>query len=122
MVRKTRSDKKDTICKRCGHKCSTPQKLREHLKRKNLYKLLQNQKNIASIQIPIKEPIQEDIQEPVQVVKTTSKDTPFKNPDIEWNYQNMKRKLGIFKNLQQESYYNPEEFDRKRFYIEMKKE
>ncbi|RGB23383.1 hypothetical protein C1646_774568 [Rhizophagus diaphanus] len=27
MVRKTRSDKKDTICKRCGHECSTPQKL-----------------------------------------------------------------------------------------------
>ncbi|CAG8820784.1 16874_t:CDS:1, partial [Dentiscutata erythropus] len=100
--RKTRSDKKDTICKRCGHECSTLQKLREHLKRKNPYKLLQEQKNIASIQIPIKEPIQEDIQEPVQVaiqepiqkvVKTTSKDTPFKNPNIEWNYQNMKRKL-----------------------------
>ncbi|CAG8466574.1 34971_t:CDS:2, partial [Racocetra persica] len=27
MVRKTRSDKKDTICKRCGYKCSIPQKL-----------------------------------------------------------------------------------------------
>ncbi|PKC67242.1 hypothetical protein RhiirA1_393855 [Rhizophagus irregularis] len=27
IVRKTRNDKKDTICKRCGHECSTPQKL-----------------------------------------------------------------------------------------------
>src|SRR5436190_18177719 len=48
MVRKTRSDKKDVICKRCGHECSTPQKLREHLKRKNPCKPLQDQKDIAS--------------------------------------------------------------------------
>ncbi|CAG8504462.1 16690_t:CDS:1, partial [Dentiscutata heterogama] len=34
----------------------------------------------------------------------------------------MKRKLGIFKNLQQELCCNLEEFDRKHFYIEMKKE
>jgi len=57
MVRKTRSDKKDTICKRCGHECSTPQKLREHLKRKNLCKPLQKQKEVASIQTPIQVPI-----------------------------------------------------------------
>ena len=50
MVRKTRSDKKDTICKRCGHECSTPQKLREHLKRKNPCKPLQKQKEVAFIQ------------------------------------------------------------------------
>ncbi|CAB4439155.1 unnamed protein product [Rhizophagus irregularis] len=50
MVRKTRSDKKDTICKRCGYECSTPQKLREHLKRKNLCKPLQKQKEVANQQ------------------------------------------------------------------------
>ena len=44
MVRKTRTDKKDTICERCGHECSTPQKLREHLKWKNPCKPLQKQK------------------------------------------------------------------------------
>ncbi|CAG8804696.1 12252_t:CDS:2, partial [Dentiscutata erythropus] len=49
-----------------------------------------------SIQVPIKEPIQEDIQEPVQVA--------------------------IQEPIQKESCCNPEEFDRKRFYIEMKKE
>ena len=53
MVRKTRSNKKDTICKRCGHECSTPQKLREHLKRKNPCKPLQKQKEVAFIQVPI---------------------------------------------------------------------
>ena len=58
MVRKTRSDKKDTICKHCGHECSTPQKLREHLKQKNLCKPLQKQKEVASIQTPIQVPIQ----------------------------------------------------------------
>ncbi|PKB98850.1 hypothetical protein RhiirA5_430705 [Rhizophagus irregularis] len=46
MVRKTRSDKKDTICKRCGHECSTPQKLHEHLKRKNPCKPLEKQKEV----------------------------------------------------------------------------
>src|SRR5947209_19074967 len=30
----TRSDKKNTICEHCGHKYSTPQKLRDHLNRK----------------------------------------------------------------------------------------
>jgi hypothetical protein len=58
MVRKTRSDKKDTICKCCGHKCSTPQKLREHLKRKNLCKLLQKQKEVAFIQKASQQAIQ----------------------------------------------------------------
>src|SRR4051794_20014828 len=58
MVRKTRTDKKDTICKCCGHECSTPQKLREHLKRKNPCKPLQKQKEVASIQMPIQVPIQ----------------------------------------------------------------
>ncbi|PKY62894.1 hypothetical protein RhiirA4_490268 [Rhizophagus irregularis] len=50
MVRKTRSDKKDTICKCCGHECLTPQKLREHLKRKNPCKPLQKQKEVANQQ------------------------------------------------------------------------
>src|SRR3954463_5301860 len=63
MVRKTRTDKKDTICKRCGHECSTPQKLREHLKRKNPCKPLQKQKEVASIQAPIQVSIQKAIQQ-----------------------------------------------------------
>jgi hypothetical protein len=62
MVRKTRNDKKDTICKRCGHECSTPQKLREHLKRKNPCKPIQKQKEVASIQTPIQVSIQKDNQ------------------------------------------------------------
>src|SRR6266496_6334344 len=62
MVRKSRSDKKNTICKRCGHECSTPQKLREHLKRKNLCKPLQNQRDItSSIQEPVQIPISSKI-------------------------------------------------------------
>src|SRR3954464_14349562 len=66
MVRKSRSDKKDTICKRCGHECSTPQKLREHLKRKNLCKPLQKQKEVASIQAPIQVSIQKVTQQAIQ--------------------------------------------------------
>ncbi|CAI2191367.1 12129_t:CDS:2 [Funneliformis geosporum] len=58
MVRKARSDKKGTTCKRCGREYSTPQKLREHLKRKNLCKPLQKQKEVASIQTLIQVPIQ----------------------------------------------------------------
>jgi hypothetical protein len=30
-----RKDKKNRTCERCGHQCATPQKLREHLNRKN---------------------------------------------------------------------------------------
>ncbi|GES72575.1 hypothetical protein GLOIN_2v1477922 [Rhizophagus clarus] len=69
MVRKTRSDKKDTICKRCGHECSTPQKLREHHKRKNPCKPLQKQKKVASIQTPIQMPNQKAIQQDIQASK-----------------------------------------------------
>ncbi|RIB11454.1 hypothetical protein C2G38_2203378 [Gigaspora rosea] len=75
MVRKTRSNKKDTICKCCSHKCSTPQKLCEHLKRKNLCKPLQDQKYPKADSSTIQEPVQ-------KVVKTTSKDISFKNPNI----------------------------------------
>jgi hypothetical protein len=39
MVRKTRSDKKNTTCDRCGRTLANPNKLYEHLKRKNLCKL-----------------------------------------------------------------------------------
>ena len=67
MVRKSRSDKKNTTCKRCGHKCSTPQKLREHLKRKNLCKPLQDKKDIAPIQVSIQEVNQDNNQGKVQV-------------------------------------------------------
>ena len=65
MVRKIRSDKKDTICKRCDHECSILQKLRKHLKRKNPCKLLQKQKEVASIQTPIQMPDQKAIQQAI---------------------------------------------------------
>ncbi|CAG8852092.1 739_t:CDS:1, partial [Racocetra persica] len=42
---KTRSNKKDTICKYCSYEYSIPQKLHKYLKQKNLYKPLQDQKN-----------------------------------------------------------------------------
>ncbi|GBB96466.1 hypothetical protein RclHR1_27600001 [Rhizophagus clarus] len=139
MGRKTRSDKKDTTCKRCGKVCVNPNKLREHLRRKNPCK----PKTDTPIQAPVQEvnqevnqqPVQEAIQEPLQIptrevnqnpvqeaIQDSSKDIPFKNPNIEWNYQDIKRKLGTYKNLQQETCCRPEEFDRKRFYLEMKKE
>ncbi|CAB4431482.1 unnamed protein product [Rhizophagus irregularis] len=118
MVRKSRSDKKDTTCKRCDKVYVNPNKLREHLRRKNLCKPLSE--ITASIQVPIQVPIQAPIQEVIQ--KSAINDTPFKNPKIEWIYQDIKRKLGIFKNLQQETSCRPENFDRKRFYLEMKKE
>ncbi|POG61267.1 hypothetical protein GLOIN_2v1786825 [Rhizophagus irregularis DAOM 181602=DAOM 197198] len=118
MIRKSRSDKKDTTCKRCGKMCVNPNKLREHLRRKNLCKPLSE--ITASIQVPIQVPIQAPIQEVIQ--KSAINDTPFKNPKIEWIYQDIKRKLGIFKNLQQETSCRPKNFDRKRFYLEMKKE
>ncbi|RHZ81989.1 hypothetical protein Glove_115g97 [Diversispora epigaea] len=35
MFKKTRSDKKNTTCERCGRTLSTPQKLREHFEREN---------------------------------------------------------------------------------------
>ncbi|CAG8679848.1 3530_t:CDS:2 [Gigaspora rosea] len=66
MVRKARSDKKGTTCKRCGRECSTPQKLRKHLKRKNPCKPLQKQKEVASIQTPIQVPIQKANQQAIQ--------------------------------------------------------
>ncbi|CAG8841767.1 16499_t:CDS:2, partial [Racocetra persica] len=62
---KTRSDKKVRICKRCSSECSTPQKLREHLKRKNLCKPLQEDKQ-QPIQKDIQKLVQVAIQEPVQ--------------------------------------------------------
>ncbi|CAG8797896.1 9433_t:CDS:1, partial [Gigaspora rosea] len=76
MVRKTRSDKKDTICKRCGHECSTPQKLREHLKRKNPCKPLQKQKEVASIQAPIQVPIQKATQQAIQTSEIKAQGKP----------------------------------------------
>jgi hypothetical protein len=96
MVKKTRSNKKDTICKCCDHKCSTSQKLCEHFKRKNLYKPLQDQKNVAfSIQIAIQAPVQEAskqliqevIQEYVQTPTTVAiNDTLFKDHKIKKEY------------------------------------
>ncbi len=40
MVRKIRSDKKNTICKYCDYECLISQKLHEYFKQKNLYKVL----------------------------------------------------------------------------------
>ncbi|RIB17967.1 hypothetical protein C2G38_2185872 [Gigaspora rosea] len=54
MIRKTRNDKKDTICKHCGHKCSTPQKLQD---------------------------IQEPIQEPIQTSQIIAQKSDKKNRD-----------------------------------------
>ncbi len=66
MVRKTRTDKKDTICKRCDHEYSTSQKLYEYLKRKNLCKPLQEWKDVTSIKVLILAPIQEFKQHSIQ--------------------------------------------------------
>ena len=71
IVRKSKRDKKNTTCKHCGHKCSTPQKLCEHFERKNLCKPITYTsiqapiQASASIQIPIQASIQEAIQTPV---------------------------------------------------------
>ncbi|CAB4399648.1 unnamed protein product [Rhizophagus irregularis] len=47
MVRKTRSDKKNTTCDCCERTLANPNKLHKHLKRKNLCKLrTDNQKAI----------------------------------------------------------------------------
>ncbi|RGB26006.1 hypothetical protein C1646_770992 [Rhizophagus diaphanus] len=63
MVRKTRSDKKDTICKCCGHECSISQKLCKHLKRKNLCRPKTDTPIQAPIQV-IQEVNQQSVQEP----------------------------------------------------------
>ncbi|RIA87057.1 hypothetical protein C1645_828306 [Glomus cerebriforme] len=64
MVRKSRSDKKDTTCKRCGKVCVNPNKLREHLRRKNLCKPKTN--------TPIQAPVQEVNQEAIQASESSS--------------------------------------------------
>src|SRR2546429_8483051 len=98
MVRKIRSDKKDTICKHCDHECSTSQNFCEHLKQKNL--CISLSEITASIQVPIQVPIQIPIQVFVQApAKVPINDTPFKDHKIEWEYQNLKRRLGKFANL-----------------------
>ncbi|PKK43424.1 hypothetical protein RhiirC2_804279, partial [Rhizophagus irregularis] len=71
-------DKKDTICKRCGHECLTPQKLHEHLKRKNLCKPLQKQKEVASIQTPIQVSIQKANQQVESFsINMSNKEKPY---------------------------------------------
>ncbi|CAG8756357.1 281_t:CDS:2, partial [Racocetra fulgida] len=65
-----------TICKRCGHECSTPQKLREHLKRKNPCKPLQKQKEVASIQASIQVPIQKATQQAIQTSEIKAQGKP----------------------------------------------
>ncbi|CAI2201957.1 18433_t:CDS:1, partial [Funneliformis geosporum] len=96
---KSRSDKKDTICKRCDKVCINPNKLREHLRQKNLCRpQTDNQEAIQetiqpSIQIPFQASVQKISQQrilttepkPIKVSsKISNKDTLFKNPDIEW--------------------------------------
>src|SRR5215469_11468394 len=86
MVRKARSDKKGTTCPCCGHKCSTPQKLREYLKRKNPCKPLQERKDVAFTKVPIQASIQEFKQHPIREsvqtsepeLQTTGHDPAFK--------------------------------------------
>ncbi|CAG8557185.1 8024_t:CDS:2, partial [Scutellospora calospora] len=77
IVRKIRSDKKDTISKCCSHEYSTSQKLHEHLKRKNLCKLLQKQKEVVFIQVPIQMPIQKAIQQAIQTSKIKAQGKPY---------------------------------------------
>jgi hypothetical protein len=98
MVRKARSDKKDTICKRCGYECSTPQKLREHLKRKNPCKPLQNQRDIThSIQEPVQIPISskipnkgsQDKKEVIAKIYKESDQIPEPEPLVETNIQEL---------------------------------
>ncbi|RGB30633.1 hypothetical protein C1646_765053 [Rhizophagus diaphanus] len=173
MARKTRNDKKDTTCERCGKKCSTPQKLREHLNRKfpckphETIQTIVQESNQAPVQVVTKvytsvlkedqkevpasssskqinkektnalpniqgsqrESLQDSTSYPLGKLRDNenfehleeTKDIPFNNAKIEWNYQNLKRKLGKFENLRQEC-CNPEEFDRMKFYLEMEKE
>ena len=64
MTRKTRNDKKDTTCKRCGKKCSTPQRLREHLNRKFPCKPQETIQTI--VQETNQPPIKESVQAPFQ--------------------------------------------------------
>ncbi|CAG8486893.1 1094_t:CDS:2, partial [Racocetra fulgida] len=91
-----------TTCKRCGRECSTSQKLHEHLKQKNPCKALQDQKKIAN---------RVDDSKGISLISTPASFT-----------QDIKRKLSTFENLQQKTRCRPEDFDRKRFYLEMEKE
>ncbi|CAG8780324.1 6134_t:CDS:1, partial [Rhizophagus irregularis] len=88
MVRKTRNDKKDTICKRCGHECSTLQKLCEHLKRKNPCRPKTDTPIQAPIQV-IQEVNQQSVQEANQELPTQ---TP--NKDTKDNEQRKKQDKG----------------------------
>src|SRR5215213_4287994 len=51
-MEKIRIDKKNRTCKRCGYTCATPQKLREHLERKNPCRA----QNFVPVQAPRAEP------------------------------------------------------------------
>ena len=62
MVRKTRSDKKDTTCKHCGKVCVNPNKFHEHLKQKNPCRPKTDTLIQAPIQV-IQEVSQQSIQE-----------------------------------------------------------
>ena len=72
-----RSDKKNTICERCGHKYATPQKLRDHLNRKFKCKPLEVQQ--PDVRDPEHEhpmqtvSVQPTVRQPVQPVKCEEK-------------------------------------------------
>ncbi|CAJ0639815.1 1510_t:CDS:1, partial [Entrophospora sp. SA101] len=77
---------------------------------------------ISNSPIPETNPIQ--IPDSVQVQPTkisSTSDTLFSDQKVEWEYQNVKRKLGKFENLQQECCI-PKEFTRQRFYSEIERE
>ncbi|CAJ0762000.1 13128_t:CDS:2, partial [Entrophospora sp. SA101] len=112
----TRKDKKNRTCDRCGYICATPQMLRAHLNRKNPCR----PRNIDPIPTPTNIPIQ--IPEPIRDTETSiTSDTLFSDQKVEWEYQNVKRKLGKFENLQLECCI-PKEFTRQRFYSEIERE
>jgi len=81
---------------------------------------------ISPIQVPDPIPETNPIQIPdsVQVQPTkisSTSDTLFSDQKVEWEYQNVKRKLGKIENLQQECCI-PKEFTRQRFYSEIERE
>ncbi|CAI2187918.1 2996_t:CDS:2, partial [Funneliformis geosporum] len=77
MVRKSRSDKKDTTCKCCGKEPIQPP----------IQMPIQISIQTPPIQESNQQPIQEAIQKPVQI---PNKDILFNNSDIEWSYKKLK--------------------------------
>ncbi|CAI2191565.1 17451_t:CDS:1, partial [Funneliformis geosporum] len=66
--RKIRNNKKDTTCDRYGKTLVNPNKLHEHLRRKNPCKAKTDTPIQPSIQIPIQISIQALLQAPIQKI------------------------------------------------------